>query len=477
MRSQRIALATGAYKRKSVGLVDKIARNAFVERSATLPDAELQIVTRWGSLALPDWASSARGYKDCYLGGVAFIIVVVGATIKTYTPSTGVVGTITGSIAGSDPVVIEFTETQIGILGGGGFHVGDLAGIAAVSDPDFATLLADHDQTAFINLMSIGQRFVLQYGSRFCFTGVLNGNSITAIDYYTAEFAPDGLVGGTTVGLRMWHMGQKTGEPWEETGSADDPYRRSLGQELQVGLKARDTFKVVDTVPYWVDQHNQVRRMGNALVPDTLSGPDWAKELATTEPSDMLGIALEFEGHAMYGVRLPTLCRFYDANYDESCDFETNLTSTWRYGFIVRIEGQLYVGDADGVGFAIMAETYGSEHMPDASTLGTEIIGGASGYILTNATRRLGRLRLEGAKGIGLATGQGSDPQVQMRRSLRGPGQYSSWAPRSIGRIGEYFTNIWWNQMGMIWAPGCVVELQWSDPVRPVWTGLYEDAA
>lgn len=473
-----IALATGAYRRKAVGLPDKVAENCFIEKSGTLPDGQFQIVTRWGSLALPSWASNARGYKECYLGGVPRLVVVVGSAIKTFTPSTGSIGTITGSIAGTDRVVIEYTETEIGILGGGVFHVGNLSGVAAATDADFATLLSDHGQTAFINLMSIGQRFILQYGSRFCFTEVLDGDNITALSYYTAEYAPDGLVGGTTVGLKMWHMGQETGEPWEETGDADNPFRRSLGQELKVGLRARDTFKVVDGVPYWVDQNNEVRRQGNALIPETVSGPDISKELAATDPADMLGFALEFEGHAFYGLRLPTMCPLIDANYNEWTRFLTNETATWRYGFVIRISGSIYVGDAEGTGFALMAETYKSEHMPDPDTMGTEIVGRVSGYVLTKKTRRLKPLYWEGSKGIGLANGQGSDPVIMMRRSLNGAGQFSSWRSRSIGAQGVTDQRVEWNQMGKVTRPGCAIELQWSDPVAPVTLEIGEvDAA
>ena len=471
----KIALASGAYSAPSLGLPDRLCENAYLERSRTTPDGEVQIMPRPGTLALPDWASAARGYEELSLGGVVKVLAVVGSAIKTYDPATGTVGTITGSIAGTDRVVIKYTEQQIGILGGGIFHVGDLTGIAAVTDPDFAALLADHDQTAFINLMSIGQRFVLQYGSRFCFTAVNDGDNTTALNYYTAEYAPDGLVGGSTIGLRMWHMGGKTGEPWEETGQSDDPYRRSLGQELDVGLRARDCFKNLDGVPYWIDQHNQVRRSGNAAIPDNISGPDVSLIIGATDVEDLVAFTLEFEGHAFYGIHMPTMCPLYDANYGEWTRFLTLQEETWRYGFALRVSGKLFVGDMDGTGFALMHPDYRSDHMPDASTMGTERVWRVSGYILTERVRPMGKLRYEGSKGIGLATGQGSDPQITMRRSLKGPKQFSSSRSRSVGVQGRYDKEVSWQQNGDIYPPGCAIEVSGSDPVPYVTTGLYED--
>lgn len=602
----RIPLATGAYISPTIGLPDRLAENCFVEKSRTTPDGPLQIVLRDGSLALPDWASNARGYaqSDGFADGK--IIAVVGSAIKTYDPVTEVVGTIPGTIAGTDRVVIKFTELEIGILGGGSFNVGTASQVRRVTDgvtidpnlvigstpanvatgafdysingttyskgavaagtvpgndvvpigkygavaldidtagtitaveatanatgydtaadavlalPDVADskvrigyvtatksdgsftfgttalnaanttvaytdstvntawtdLLTDHDQTAFADLLAIGQRFVLIYGSRLCYSAALNGASTTALNYYTAEYAPDGLIACELFNERAMMMGGQTIEPWEETGDNDDPLRRSLGQIVQVGCKARDSVRVMDGALYWVDQNNQVRRTGNAVVPDTISGADVSRTIGATDADDIIGMVIEFEGHAMYGLRMPTRCPIYDANYGEWCEFKTNLTDTWRYGYALRVNGSLYVGDASGTGFALMHPDYKSDHMPDASTMGTERVWRASGYVLTEQDRPMGALRWEGSKGVGLSTGQGSDPLISMRRSLKGPRQYSSYRSRRTGAMGEYDTNVVWQQNGMLYAPGCVIELSGSDPVDFITTGFYEE--
>lgn len=600
----KIALASGTYLSPSVGLPDRVCENAFIERSRTMPDGPVQIVARWGTLALPDWAANARGYFELADGRIA---VVVGSEIKTYTPSTGVIGTIPGTIPGTDRVVFAATEVEIGILGGGEFSVGTTAQVRRVTDgvlaeanlaigstttavatgaftysingttyskgavaagtapgndvvpinkfgavafdigadgtldaieatanatgydtaadavlglPDvadahirigyvtakksdgaftfgttalnaanttvaytdtavdtsWADLLADHDQTGFLDLMAIGQRFVLIYGSRFCYSAALNGASTTALNYYTAEYAPDGLKACELFSERAMFLGGGTIEPWEETGDNEDPFRRSLGQIIPVGCKARDSVRVMDGALYWIDQNNQVRRTGNALTPDTLSGADISRTIGETDADDILAFVLEFEGHAMYGLRLPTRCPLYDANYGEWCQFVTREQSTWRYGFALRVNGQLYVGDADGVGFAKMGPDYQSDHMPDASTMGTERVWRVSGYVLSEIDRPMGVLRWEGSKGVGLATGQGSAPVIQMRRSLKGARQFSSWRSRSIGAQGVYDQYVAWQQNGIIYAPGASIELSGSDPVPFITTGLYEES-
>jgi hypothetical protein len=471
-----IKLGSKAYTSPVVGLPDILCENVFTERSRTMPDGQLQLVKRFGSLALPAWVSNARGYAQADGFASGAIIVVVGSDIKTYNPVTSAVGTITGSIAGSDRVVIAFTETQIGILGGGVFHVGSATSIAAVTDVDFAALLADHDQTAFADLMSIEQRFILIYGSRFCFTDVLDGGSTTALSYYTAEYAPDGLVACELSGERAMFLGGQTIEPWEATGTSTDPYRRSLGQIIPVGCRARDSVRVLDGALYWVDQNSQVRRTGSAIIPDTLSGQDITRSIGEAAASDIMSFVMEFEGHAMYAVRTPERCSLFDANYGEWVRFLTLESDTWRYGYALRVGGRLYLGDANGTGFAVAGPDYKSDHMPDADTMGTEIVKKISGYILTERERPMGKLRWEGSKGSGILTGQGSEPVIQLRRSLKGPKQFSNWRSRQTGAQGEYHRKVEWQQNGIIYPPGCTVEVTSSDPVDCITTGLYEDA-
>ncbi len=486
-----IALATGAYRSPTPGLPDRVTENCWKERGRTTPDGEFQVRTRPGTLKLPDWVTAARGYghTDGFAGGK--ILVVVGTTLKTYDPATGTVGTITGTVAGTDRVRFAHREidpsTADGekaccILANGWPYFTDGATVAAAADADFQNLLDDHEADAFLDVQSIGQKFVFQYGSRFCYTPPLQSDSITSLSYYTAEYKSDQLVGGVVVNERLLNMGTRTIEPWEETADVDDPFRRSLGLTSEWGCLARDSIVMLAGQPYWIDTDYQVCRITGAGV-EVLSEPFLSSLIEETDPADVLCFGFQHEGHAFYGVWTPTGCYAYDAGrpqaggpeYAEWIRFRTRHSDTWAYGFVLRAGGQLFVGHADGVGFAKMHPDYKSDHMPDASTMGLEIRGVVSGYILTDKVRPMRALRGEGAKGIGLATGQGSDPQIMMRRSLKGPNIFTSTRSRSLGAIGEFAKRVIWNQMGMIFPPGTAVELSWSDPVAPIITGIYED--
>lgn len=612
-----IPLAASSFYSTSAGLSHKVSLNAFKDRSRTTPEGEFQVVVRPGSLALPNWASTARGIgqSDGFAGGK--LLAVVGTALKTYDPATGTVGTITGVVSGTDRVRIEFIETfsgtQCGILANGRLYLSDGAKVWQASDhvttsatlaigstttnvasaafsysingtvyskgavaagtapgndivplgkygavaldinaagtitaveapanatgydtasaavaalPDvaydhvrmgyvtatksdgaftfgttalnaanttvaytsstpstaFDDLLEDHGQTGFTDLAAMDQRFLLSYGSRIAYTAALNGASTTALNYYTAEYKSDTIKALRVVGERALALGTRTIEPWEATGDNDDPLRRASYQTAEWGCRARDSVVVLAGVLYWIDENHQVCRFGASGI-ETLSGPDVSRYLANTAEADIRCFGFQHQGHAFYVVRLPTICLAYDAGrpfvgggeYGDWVQFQTLGSDTWRYAMALRVAGKLLMCDGDGAGFAELHQDYLSEHMADASTMGTEIEWTVSAYVSTQRARTMGPLRAELAKGVGLDTGQGSDPQIWMRREKKGPNDWSAKRYRSPGAVGERGKRVIWNQMGMIPTPGCAIQIGGSDPIPWTVTGLFED--
>lgn len=89
----------------------------------------------------------------------------------------------------------------------------------------------------------------------------------------------------------------------------------------------------------------------------------------------------------------------------------------------------------------------------------------------TNLQMFLSRLELFCQSGVGLSTGQGSDPQVFLRVSKDG-GQ--TWTPElwtSMGAIGDYSHRSYWNRLGR--GRNFVCEVTCSDPVFIGWLDAY----
>jgi hypothetical protein len=75
------------------------------------------------------------------------------------------------------------------------------------------------------------------------------------------------------------------------------------------------------------------------------------------------------------------------------------------------------------------------------------------------------KFELDVESGVGLTTGQGSDPQIMMDYSDDGGRTFNNrqlW--RSMGRIGEYTTRLRWMQLGQ--SRQRIYRVSVSDPVK-----------
>lgn len=461
----RPALAVGAYQEPAPGTPARVCENLYLEQVPTDPKRPLKLVKCPGSLALPGWVTAGRGYAQADGFASGKLLVVVGTALKTYDPATGTVGTIAGTVAGTDRVQFAFTATECAILGNGGLHFSDGATVAASTDIDFPANIT--------SVSSIGQRFVFSYGTegRWGYTEVLDGDNTTALSYYTAEYAPDGLVALFVLGARLFLFGTQTLEEWYETGDTDNPFRRGSGRVTETGCLCRDAIRKLDNTVYWIDRECSVRRIGSSETPEIVSTPAIARAIRAETTTSIVAMAYELDGHAFYIVRLTTACYALDANTGGEWHTRiTNLTDTWRYGYIVSAAGRHYVGDFDGVGFAILSRDYQSEHMDDAETMGTEQVWRVTAFAsISEGIEDVASIRLEISPGQGLANGQGEDPVVRMRK-WKGE-QWTAYRSRSSGAQGRYKTRVIWWGCGLARPPGLYLEFTGSDPVQTIISG------
>lgn len=335
----------------------------------------------------------------------------------------------------------------------------------------FTDLLADHDQTAFTSVATIGQRGILTYGSRFCFTDVLAMNSTSALSYYTAESSSDALIAVRVVGEILYLFGTGTIEAWAQTGDADDPFSLQPGMTQQIGCVCRDGIVRADNTLFFVDDAFNIRRLGQGAS-QIISEPWIADLLREAGATNILGLTYQERGHIFAGWRTPDGCVFFDVLTQAWHTRGTLNTDTWRYTDMVMASERTFVADGTGQ-FDELGRDYLSESMTDVSTMGTQIMREFSAFLSTQSGRMAVKtLKLECAKGIGLANGQGSNPLVEMRQSKDGGNTFTSWRSRSIGAQGEYGKRTIWRRRGRAKDQGIVFQFRKSDPVRTAYTGV-----
>lgn len=473
---RRILLATSASLALNLGLPEKRCQNVYLEPDPTDPKRLSTLIETPGSLAIEDFVGACRGLAqaDGHASGV--VLIAQGTTCSTYNPTTEAIGALTGTLPGTDRWDICFSELEGLILVNGGLLVSDGSAITGVTDVDFATLLSNHSQTAFTSVDTIGQRGLFTYGSRLGFTAVLDFDNTQSINYYTAESAPDGLIAVRVLGQDIFLFGTRTIEIWGQTFDDDDPFALQPGRVIRVGCLCRDGIVRTDNSMFWVADDRTVRRLGPGDAAEIISEPWVVRLFKRCTASQIVGFTYADEGHIFVGFRTPFGCPVYDAMTEQWHTRITNLTDTWRWMFVVEAGGSHYVADEDGI-FDHLSRDYTSEHRVDVSTMGTEIVREFTAFGDFGEFESIPNLMLVASKGVGVSTGQGSNPVILMRISFDGGQTWSSWRSRALGAQGAYDAATIWRMNGSAKRRGAMFHFLKSDPAQAAYKALQEVAA
>ena len=102
----------------------------------------------------------------------------------------------------------------------------------------------------------------------------------------------------------------------------------------------------------------------------------------------------------------------------------------------------------------------------------------ASAFIkIEEGQPRCQNIVLHGVVGQGLASGPGSSPLVEMRWSDDQGRTFSDWRAATLGRGGAYRVRAFWQRLGLLRAPGRLVQVRVSDPVNVVFSHLELNAS
>lgn len=425
-------------------------------------------------------------------GAVAFDIDAAGTVTVVEAPANAT-GYETAAKAAQALPLVALSKVRIGYVtaskSDGAFTFGTTALDAANTTVSYTSatgyrgyfdLLADSGYSSFTSVATLGQRGLITYGPRFAFTDVLDLTAISALNYYTAESSPDNLIAGRVVGDLYYLFGTQTIEAWAQTGNADDPFSIQPGMTQQVGCFCRDGIVGADNTLFFIDNAGNPRRLGQGASQVINADDPWITDLfVEAGAANIRGMVYQDRAHIFVIWRTPLGCVAYDVLTQQWATRGTNLTDTWRWTFMVTAGTRVFTGDTDGV-YDELSRAYTSEHMADASTMGTEIVREFTAFVPTQSGRMaITTVKLECAKGIGLTEGQGSDPLVEMRQSTDAGNTFTAWSPKGIGRQGEYSKRTIWRRRGRADDQGVVFEFRKSDPVKTAYLGIVinEDAA
>lgn len=352
---------------------------------------------------------------------------------------------------GAQIMVVDGTYGYIYTIATGAF--------AQISDADFpgGDTVTFLDGYFIVNAPSTG---------RFYVSALYDGTNWDALAYATAESNPDNLVAVLAERSLLHLFSDYSSEVWANTGALDLPFSRMQGAAVEWGLAARWSVVKFDDSLCWLarnrlGQVSVVRSSGVDI--QRVSTPELDYLFSTySSVSDATAFGYMLNGHAMYAVNFPSASRswLYDGKTGAWTVLESYGLTRHRGETSTSFLNRTMVGDFDNGRIYILApEVY----TDNGDTIIREIVSPHT-FGQDDEQAFISEIRLDLETGLGLATGQGSDPQVMMSISRDGGHSFGTERWTSAGKTGQYRHRARWRRCGR--ARDLVVKVRISDPVE-----------
>lgn len=312
----------------------------------------------------------------------------------------------------------------------------------------------------------LDQLFVVEDGEEIATSP--DGTNWDATDRAVAESSPDGIVHVLADHGELNILGAISTEYWVTTPAVDFALQPLKSNTAEWGCAAQwSVVKANDSVIFLAknrDGQASVVRL-NGYVPQVISTPDLDAIInGYTTVLDATALAYKVGGHPFYQINFPSA--------DASWLFDA-LTGRWhpiksyqrgrhRAEIGIQYLARTIVSDSStGKLYKINPATYSENGEVIEAELISETVRMPDGERFP-----VDRLRIDMERGVGLATGQGSDPQVMLQVSRDGGNTWGAEMWESAGAVGQYKRRVEWRRLGT--SDQWTFKVRVTDPVKRV---------
>jgi hypothetical protein len=264
-----------------------------------------------------------------------------------------------------------------------------------------------------------------------------------ALDFATAEGSPDLLTGMKSDHLQLVNFGEESGEIWANDPNAGSyPMARTVNGFFELGCLNGKTVAKLDNSIFWLASDFTVRRL-QGVTPVRVSTHAIEQKLTDTTYSTAHAWTYAQDGHLFYVLTFPEGTFVYDATTQLWHERETYGETQWNLGNPVTFAGGVLVGDltSNKIG-RLDPKTYADFGQPQRVEWVYQPIY-AEGVKAFHDS-----LEMVFERGVGLTSGQGSDPQITLEFSDDGGKTWLAMPTRSIGMRGQYGWRVKWSGLG-----------------------------
>lgn len=280
-----------------------------------------------------------------------------------------------------------------------------------------------------------------------------------ATRFATAEAQPDNLVSVISDHRELFLFGTDTTEVWYNNGSSTFAFARNQAAFIEKGCAAPYSVAKQNNTVFFIGSDLRVYSL-TGYVPVPISSNAVEKTLKNVDLSDAFAYTYQNEGHLFYVLTIPAnnITWSFDVSTGawhimKSYNFKRhNAGSSIFFNFKTLIgdfqSGRIYVMDSGF--YTADKEPIVKEFVLPTVSFGREFVSVAS-------------FELDMRSGVGLVSGQGSDPIVYLSFSKDDGKTWSNLKEGKIGKIGEYLTRVKWNRLGS--ARQFIFKIRTSEPI------------
>ena len=443
-----ISLPVHSYRLRSTPASTARLVNCFAEQLP--PDAKTPVLLG-RTPGVTDWSTVGNGPILGLLGALGYLFVVSGS--KLYKVDSNKTATLLGDIGSPGNIDMAANTDAVIVVNEPNAFYYDGTTFGAVTDSDFTALGAN--SVEFLDNFIL---FTVPDSDTFGGFDLGSVTSFDALNFATAEGAPDRLVGNVVDHRQAVLLGETTTELWENNGASGFPFGRAANGFIEIGCFNGRTARKLDQSVVWVANDYTVRRLSGvtAVRISTHAVEQW---LTTVTMGSGRAYSYTQDGHLFYVLTFPEGTFVFDATTNEWHERQTYGQNYWIAGVHAQAFGLELVGDitSNKIGYfsATDYDEWGSIQRMEWTYQPVYAEG-------RRAFHR--RLEIICEVGVGLTSGQGSDPEIMLDYSDDGGITWASMPNKKLGQIGQYRQKVVWDRLGS--AQQRVYRAAVSDPVR-----------
>jgi hypothetical protein len=464
----------GSYESAAVTADQEKTVNWYAERMESSGATSRTVLYPTPGVTLLSEASTGPGRAHFALNGREF--AVIGPTFFE-------IDTATGAQTNRGTVTLDGRPATIssnGDAGGELFITSGTNGYVYDLGANTLTQIATLNGQAYMGAHVDGYFLALNSAiSRFRISDLLDGTTWDTTQFADRSIAPDRWQSMREVGRYIWLLGSDTSEVWYNSGASPFPFAPHPSGYIPYGIAGPFTATVMGRDIMWLGRTKDGQGMvlrASGFTPEVVSTyPIQAALSSNTDAQLALAVADSYadQGHTFFMLSTPaldtTLC--WDAEtrlWAERGTWisEDNTFVPWRPRWFAFNGGHRALDNTTGAVYTVSTAV-----ATDVDSRPIRRVRRAPALVVENQRVFYPGFELDLEPGLGLTTGQGSDPQVMMHQSQDGGKTWGAEHWRSAGKVGDYHRRVRWNRCGS--ARRMVFEVAVSDPIPWRLTNAY----